>query len=458
MSTLLRKAAAEPARLRALTLAVPVAGLLALALTAAVQPALPSLGLALAAVALGGAAAGADLRPMRIGPNQKMSLATVPALACAFLAPAAAATGVIAIAALASNMLLRRRARNVAFNAGAVALATAAASLLGGLGGDTSPVRVLRAVAGAAAFSLITIALAAAAGAAQRGRPYLADLAAAVSDSWPQSAAMGAVAIACAVLLLRAPWAAVLPLAVLPLIYRMNRALDAEVEARDRMARMLASQRRFLTDVSHNVGNPLATIRTNLSLLSRARLDPDRQAAAADAATEAARLSELFRRLRVLAETDDDIPMRHDRVDLAQMAADLVRAYTGPAGARRIRLEPRVEGNLAVTADEDLLRQAAANLVENAIRYEPEGGKVTIRVRGAERQARLEVIDHGPGIEADRLPTIFERFQKGPDGGSGLGLAIARSVVERHGGKIQVDSRPGRETLFAIVLPSLGGA
>lgn len=445
---------ALPSRLRLLTAAVPVAGVLALVSAAALRPRLPGPGLLAAALLLGGAAVAAELRPVRIGAKQKMSLAAVPALTCAFLVPAPVAGLLMTAAAVGGNLGVGRRARATAFNAGTVAIAVTVAALVGGMAADTGPSAVARAALGAALFSLVSILLAAAASAAQRNQPLGATLSAALNDSWPQHGAMDAIAIACAVLLLRAPWAAVLPLAVLPLIYRMNRLIEAELESKERVARLLASQRRFLTDVSHNVGNPLATIRTNLSLLRRPRLPDQTATALADAETEAARLSELFRRLRVLAETDDEVPLRMAPLDLAEMAADLVRAYTGPAVARRVRLDRMVDAPVRVTADEDLLRQAAANLVENAIRYSPEGGAVTIRVGVGGREARLDVIDHGPGIEPDRLPAIFERFQRGPEGGSGLGLAIARSVVERHGGRILVDSDPGTGTRFSIVLPA----
>lgn len=445
---------AAPARLRVLTLLVPAAGLVAMGAAVLADPRPPALGLVAVGIALGGAMLAADLRPIRIGPSQKTSLAAVPALTAALLVPPPVAVAVAGAAALASNLMLGRRPRNAAYNAGMVALAAAAAALMGGLSGETGPIAMARAVAGAVAFSVITIALSAAASAAQRERPFAPAIGAAIEDSWPQAAAMSAVAIACAILLLRAPWAAVLPLALLPLVYRLNRLIEAELESKDRLERMLRSQRRFLTDVSHNVGNPLATIRTNLSLLGRARLEDAQRVAVADAATESARLSELFRRLRVLAETDDDLPIRPVDVALDGLAADLIRAYRGPADAQSVRLDRVVEAPTMVSADEDLLRQAAANLLENAIRHSPAGGLVTIRVARHDRTAAFEVVDQGPGIDPAELDRIFERFERGPGGGSGLGLAIARSVVERHGGRITVDTAPGAGARFSILLPA----
>ena len=412
---------------------------------------LPALGLA---AGLGLLMLLADVRPVRIGPAQKMSLAAVPALVAALTLAAPLAATAAALAALASNRWLKRRLRNALYNASVIGVAVLAAGFLGRLSGETSALVMVRAVAGAAVFALLTIGLAALAAAAQRQAAPAPLLARAYADSWTQAAAMGAVAIASAFLLLHAPPAAVLPLAILPLVYRSNRLIEAELESKERMARLLAAQRRFLTDVSHNVGNPLSTIRANLSLIGHAPLRSAEREALADAGAESLRLSELFRRLRVLAETDEDVPMHLSDLDLSQLAGDLIRAYTTQASARGVELRMETEARPAVQADEDLLRQAAANLVENAIRYSPDGGAVVIRVTAEPRQARLEVIDQGPGIDPRRLPAIFNRFETGPGGGSGLGLAIARNVVERHGGRIEVDSQLGGGSRFAILLPA----
>jgi signal transduction histidine kinase len=163
---------------------------------------------------------------------------------------------------------------------------------------------------------------------------------------------------------------------------------------------------------------------------------------------------ELFRRLLTLAETDEGLPLKKDRVELATMAGELARLYAPTADRRRIQLITEAHGRPAVDADENLLRQAAANLVENAIRYSPRGRSVLIRVTTQDRQAVLEVVDHGPGIPPEQIRRIFERFHHGPQGRSGLGLAIAQSVVERHGGSIQVESQPGAGSRFSILLPA----
>ena len=445
-------------RLRVLTVAVPAAAILALAASALLRPSAPSAGAVLVALLLGLGIYAADVRPVLIAPRQKTSLATVPAVIALLLLPTALAAAVAGLAALVANARLRRSPRNAIYNAAAVVLGIVSGGLLGGLAARHDAPALALSAAGALLFSLVTITCAAIASAAQRSEPSRSVLAGAIADSWAQAVAMDTIAIGCSALLLTAPLAAAFLLALLPLVYRLNRMIAAEMESKDRLARMLNSQRRFLTDVSHNVGNPVATIRTNLSLLGRAPLNPDQRTALADAVHEAVRLSELFRRLRVLAETDEEIPMHLGQVDLAELARELVRAYAVSAETRGVEIASERADQpflpAPVTGDEDLLRQAAANLVENAIRHTPSGRSVRLRTAAEAGSCRLDVIDEGSGIEPELLTTIFDRFRAGPGGGSGLGLAIARSVVERHGGRLEVESTLGAGSRFSILLPS----
>jgi len=259
--------------------------------------------------------------------------------------------------------------------------------------------------------------------------------------------------VSVALLAVEAPLAAVLPLVVLPLIYRMNLAIQAQGKANEQLAGVLAAQRRFLTDVSHQVATPLATIMTNLSILRRAqRARGPAQEAIADSEAEAERMRRMLLRLRALAHADEDVPLRRELVDLAELTADVVRAYAAPAGTSGVGLVTEVSTTTRISADKDLLREAVANLVDNAVRVSPPGEAVTLRVANGSAGPSIDVIDHGPGIDDDRLKVLFDRFQRS-DSGSGLGLAIARRVVERHGGTIRVQTRPGAGSTFTIELP-----
>jgi len=254
------------------------------------------------------------------------------------------------------------------------------------------------------------------------------------------------------VLALDAPVLAPLPLVVLPLVFRMNVAINSQERANAQLQKVLAAQRRFLTDVSHQVATPLATIMTNLSILRRQRNGAHPEAIA-DSVAEAERMRRMLGRLRSLAHADEDVPLRRELVDLAELTADVVRAYTAQARTSGVGLIAEVNAHPSVSADRDLLREAVANLVDNAVRVSPPGGAVTLRVASGEHGPSIDVIDRGPGIEPQRLDTIFERFQRS-DSGSGLGLAIARRVVERHGGSLHVETQQGAGSTFTIELPA----
>jgi signal transduction histidine kinase len=239
---------------------------------------------------------------------------------------------------------------------------------------------------------------------------------------------------------------------VLPLIYRMNRAILAQANANEQLAGVLSAQRRFLTDVSHQVATPLATIMTNLSILRRGARGGKTGQAIEDSVAEAERMKRMLGRLRSLAHADEDVPLRRELVDLAELTADVVRAYAAQAGTSGVGLVTEVAAPARISADKDLLREAVANLVDNAVRVSPRGADVKLRVARSAAGASVDVIDSGPGIDAERIPRLFERFQRS-DSGSGLGLAIARRVVERHGGTIHVRTARGEGSTFTIQLP-----
>ena len=147
------------------------------------------------------------------------------------------------------------------------------------------------------------------------------------------------------------------------------------------------------------------------------------------------------------------MPLRRELVDLAELTDDVVRAYAAQAATSGVELVADVGTHAQVSVDKDLLREAVANLVDNAVRVSPPGTHVRLSVDHDAAGSVIAVADEGPGIEEARLPRLFERFQRS-DSGSGLGLAIARRVVERHGGTIRVKTAPGAGSTFTIELPS----
>jgi signal transduction histidine kinase len=438
--------------LRATIVAVPLAGVLAAAMaaTGAVGAAAPwrwaLAPVCFAAIVL------AERFPVKIGPEQKVSLGALPCIVAALLLPPAIGPATAAAGALVGNRLVGRSWWEAALNAGNVLLATALASRVGWLAVQLSLIDEGRAVAGATVYTVVNLLVAVLPPALHTGRPYLHLLRGAAAASWPASLALAACAVTLSVLAIVAPVLAPLPLVVLPLVFRMNVAIESQDKANAQLAKVLSAQRRFLTDVSHQVATPLATIMTNLSILSRQR-KPGHAEAITDSVAEAERMKRMLGRLRSLAHADEDVPLRRELVDLAELTSDVVRAYAAQARSSGVDFVTRVDAPASVSADKDLLREAVANLVDNAVRFSPPGAAVTLRVaRGADGSS-IDVIDSGPGIESERLDTLFDRFQRS-DSGSGLGLAIARRVVERHGGSLRVRTAHGEGSTFTIELPA----
>lgn len=394
----------------------------------------------------------AERFPVKIGPEQKVNLGALPCLLAALLLPPGIGPGVAAISVVAANWMVRRTWFETATNSGAVLAAAALAALLGAVGREIDVAQDLRSTAAGLLYLAVNLALAVLPAALHGRRPYVQVLRGAFFATWPASLTLAACAVTVSLLAVVAPPAAPLPLIVLPLIYRMNVAIKAQSDANERLAAVLAAQRRFLTDVSHQVATPLATIMTNLSILRRAGQGGVAGEAVADSVAEAERMKRMLGRLRALAHADEDVPLRRELVDLAELTADIVRAYAAQAGTSGVGLVSEVGGPARISADKDLLREAVANLVDNAVRVSPRGGAVKLRVGRGSAGPEIAVIDSGPGIDEDRLPGLFERFQRS-DSGSGLGLAIARRVVERHGGRIRVHTQPGAGSTFTIELP-----
>jgi signal transduction histidine kinase len=230
-------------------------------------------------------------------------------------------------------------------------------------------------------------------------------------------------------------------------------------EMLSRLERTFAAQRELLADASHELRGPLMVIRGNLDLLRLGLPEEESRASVREAGEEVERMSRLASDLLLLAEVDADAlveqtPVRFDR--LVEAARE--RAEHVDGGAHRIALtgaEPAV-----VVGDRTRLDQLVWNLIENAMRYTPAGGRIDLSLACREDEILFRVADTGPGIDAEHLPRIFERFYRVDkarsrhNGGTGLGLAIVKSVAEAHGGRVGLSSVPGRGTTFSVWLPT----
>ena len=221
----------------------------------------------------------------------------------------------------------------------------------------------------------------------------------------------------------------------------------------------LRRQREFAADASHELRTPLTVIRSSVEHLSRHRDRPIGDAAEAldDIDAEVTHLTALVDDLLLLARSDSGaVAMERVPLDLGDVAFEAASALGRTAEARGVHVAVDPEPAM-VSGDPARLRQLVMILVDNAIRHSPRDGAVTVTVRSAGQSASIEVTDDGPGLRAEDMPHVFDRFWRAPgapSGGTGLGLSIARWIAERHGGRIGVANRTGRGAAFRVELPA----
>jgi two-component system, OmpR family, sensor kinase len=237
------------------------------------------------------------------------------------------------------------------------------------------------------------------------------------------------------------------------LLSRLEAAFVRREEALER-------QRRFAADASHELRTPLSAITGHARMLDEWALEEDPQRAKRSVGVirrEAGRMRRLAESLLALTRGDDGAELkigRHDLVAVAEEAAQATRDATNGEVSIECALP---KGEVEATFDRDRAFQAASILLDNAVRYTPEGGNITVGVREDGDRVALEVSDTGLGIPEDQLPLIFERFHRADpsrsEGGSGLGLSIARQIAEAHGGTIEARSKMNVGSTFLLLLP-----
>lgn len=228
----------------------------------------------------------------------------------------------------------------------------------------------------------------------------------------------------------------------------------------ERLEGLFTSQQRFLADVSHELRTPLTVIKGNVDLIRRMKQFDDESLISID--QEAGRLTRLVGGLLMLAQAESGkLPLIFRPVELDILITEVFQEMRVIAG-NKVHVHLNEIDQMQVNGDRDRLKQVLINLVGNAIQYTPLGGDVYLSVAKVAHQARIICRDTGPGIPSEDMPHIFERFYRaeksrtrGRATGFGLGLSITKWIVEHHGGRIEVESKDGQGTTFAIWIPLL---
>lgn len=215
----------------------------------------------------------------------------------------------------------------------------------------------------------------------------------------------------------------------------------------------------FSADVAHEFRTPLNNLMGGTGVaLSRPRTEADYRAALESSLEQYERLEHMIESLLFIARADNaETPLQRSALDAAKVCGDVCDYFSALTEERGIALELSAGGTLH--ADESLFRMALTNLISNAIRHTPRGGRVKVTLQPGDSGSELVVSDTGCGIAGEHLPHLFDRFYRadsarsGAHGGTGLGLAIVRTIAQLHGGKAEVESAPGEGTVFRVRFP-----
>ena len=217
------------------------------------------------------------------------------------------------------------------------------------------------------------------------------------------------------------------------------------------------ARRRLLADVSHELRTPLTVMQGTLEGMLDG-LYPIDEAHLAPVLEETRVLARLVEDLRTLSLTEaGSLRLHPEPTDIARLLEEVVTGHRAAADATEVTIEvDAAGGHAALEIDPARIRQVIGNLVANALRFTPSGGRITVTTAEADTGVRVAVRDTGAGMEPEALEHAFDRFYRSPTSpGSGLGLSIARNLVEAHGGRIEIESAPGRGTEVRFTLPRM---
>lgn len=242
------------------------------------------------------------------------------------------------------------------------------------------------------------------------------------------------------------------------------RLLESEREARSLAEQAVRGRDEVLRVVAHDLGNSLGAVLVTTAVLKRTLPEVDPDGRLRHLVANVRTLAEQMQRLRqdlldVAMLEAGKLSIRTEPLDPTELLATCLERYEPMAAEKALRLESRLNGDLPmILGDEDRLVQVVDNLVTNAMKFTPSGGRVVLGAEHVDGAVRIFITDSGPGIPSENLPHLFDRFwttRQGNPTGAGLGLAIAKGIVDAHGGMIQVESTEGGGSSFSFTIPQV---
>ena len=239
-------------------------------------------------------------------------------------------------------------------------------------------------------------------------------------------------------------------------ISQLGQTFDAMADTMERDRKL---ERRLTTDVAHELRTPLMAIQATVEAMVDGVLPVDEQRLMT-VDSEVMRLSRLVDQLLKLSRLENrSNPTKKEIVDVGEVVQGIIATHEAYVREAGLTLKYRADPNVLILGDPDLIRQATANLISNAVRYTDEGGHITVRVKRGETMASISVQDTGIGLTPEEARMVFQRFWRADSGrdresgGLGVGLTVVKEIVERHNGWVQVEGRKGEGSCFTIHIP-----
>ena len=239
-------------------------------------------------------------------------------------------------------------------------------------------------------------------------------------------------------------------------IARLGETFD---EMADSVEKDRELERRLTTDVAHELRTPLMAIQSTVEAMVDGVFEADPEHLET-VNSEVQRLSRLVDSLLKLSRLENRAnPMKEEVVDVGQLISGIIATHDAFVTDSGLTLEYQADEGVRVLGDADMIRQATANLISNAVRYTPEGGHITVQVKRGDLMASIAVRDTGIGLTPEECKMVFSRFWRADagrnreSGGLGIGLAVVKEIVDRHGGWVQVEGRKDEGACFTIHIP-----
>ena len=243
-------------------------------------------------------------------------------------------------------------------------------------------------------------------------------------------------------------------------IARLGETFD---EMADSVEKDRELERRLTTDVAHELRTPLMAIQSTVEAMVDGVFEADPEHLET-VNSEVQRLSRLVDSLLKLSRLENRAnPMKEEVVDVGQLISGIIATHDAFVTDSGLTLEYQADEGVRVLGDADMIRQATANLISNAVRYTPEGGHITVQVKRGDLMASIAVRDTGIGLTPEECKMVFSRFWRADagrnreSGGLGIGLAVVKEIVDRHGGWVQVEGRKDEGACFTIHIPLYTG-